>query len=336
MATTKDKQSRKWQLTINNPIEKGFTHDKIKAVLSELKPCVYWCIADEAGGQTNTYHTHMFIVGKSPIRFSRMKNLFPESHIESAYSSCEDNVSYIKKEGKWEKSEKGLTKIEGTFEEWGELPPEHRGEKPELSILYEMIKSGMSNYEIIESNQDYLFDTDKIERVRLILKQEEFKNTWRDVEVTYIYGKTGAGKTRNVMESYGYENVFRITDYLHPYDLYKGEDIVCLEEYNSSIKINDILSVIDGYPVKLACRYSDKIACFTKVYFLTNISLEKQYPNVQIEAPETWKAFLRRIKKVIHYKSETEIITYNSVDEYFNRFNTISPKHTPFDDVPFK
>jgi hypothetical protein len=47
--------------------------------------------------------------------------------------------------------------------------------------------------------------------------------------------------------------------------------------------------------------------------------LEEQYPNVQKEFPETWNAFLRRIKKVEVFKSEKEIDRYDSVEQYFNR-----------------
>ena len=56
----KDTQSRKWQITINNPLEKGFTHDRIKEILSSLK-LVYWCMADEIG-ENGTYHTHIYIL----------------------------------------------------------------------------------------------------------------------------------------------------------------------------------------------------------------------------------------------------------------------------------
>ena len=91
------------------------------------------------------------------------------------------------------------------------------------------------------------------------------------------------------------------------------------EEFNSSIKINDMLSYIDGYPVSLECRYANKIACFTKVYILSNVPLEKQYPNVKEDNLSTWLAFIRRISRIKWYKSETEIINYDSTDEYFNR-----------------
>lgn len=36
-----DKQSRKWQLTINNPQDKGLDHDALKKALEEFKSLVY-------------------------------------------------------------------------------------------------------------------------------------------------------------------------------------------------------------------------------------------------------------------------------------------------------
>ena len=102
------------------------------------------------------------------------------------------------------------------------------------------------------------------------------------------------------MEQYGYSNVYRVTDYAHPFDGYKGQDIVVFEEFRSSLAISDMLNYLDGYPVDLPCRYANKVACYTKVFIISNISFEQQYPNVQVDNPETWAAFRRRIKNVQH------------------------------------
>lgn len=314
----KDTQGRKYAICQNNPLNYGFDHEKIKNSLSNMKSITYWIMSDEIG-EKGTYHTHIFTYSKSPIRYSTMLNNFPHADIEQAFGTCKQNIEYVTKSGKWSDSEKSETSVPGTTEEWGTLPEENQGQKPELAILYDMVKSGYSNYEIIEHNPDYLYDIAKIDMVRLTVRQEEYKNVWRDLTVTYIWGKTGTGKTRGIMEQYGYENVYRCTSYQHPFDLYKGEDIIIFEEFNSSIKINDMLSYIDGYPVSLECRYANKIACFTKVYILSNIPLEKQYPNVKEDNLSTWLAFIRRISGVKWYKSETEIINYDSTDEYFNR-----------------
>ncbi|WP_148501016.1 P-loop NTPase family protein [Paenibacillus rubinfantis] len=103
-----------------------------------------------------------------------------------------------------------------------------------------MIKSGASNYQIMESAPEYLLHTDKIERVRQIIKAEEYKDKFRELEVAYIWGKTGVGKTRHVMEKFGYQNVYRVTDYIHPFDNYKGEDVILFDEFRGQLKIHDM------------------------------------------------------------------------------------------------
>lgn len=41
------KQSRKWNLTINEPIEKGWSHDKLKNTLQSIASMVYFCFGDD-------------------------------------------------------------------------------------------------------------------------------------------------------------------------------------------------------------------------------------------------------------------------------------------------
>ena len=77
----KDSQSRKYQITINNPTDKGITHDSIKETLSTMKSVVYYCMADEVGLETQTPHTHVYIVGKVPLRFSTVQKKFSSGHI---------------------------------------------------------------------------------------------------------------------------------------------------------------------------------------------------------------------------------------------------------------
>jgi hypothetical protein len=101
--------------------------------------------------------------------------------------------------------------------------------------------------------------------------------------------------------------VFRVTDYEHPFDSYKGQEIVVFEEFRSSLKIQDMLNYLDGYPLELPCRYANKIASYTQMYIITNSDLAEQYPSVQEEHPETWQAFLRRIKTVKIYSTEYRV-----------------------------
>lgn len=331
VAVSKDTQARKYQLTINNPIP-IYDHEKIKELVNSLKSITYWVMADEQGLREETLHTHIFLCFSSGVRFSTVKNKFPTAHIEKAKGTIEENRNYVLKIGKWKDSDKSTTQIENSQEEFGAIPKEGQGKRTDLIILYEMIKSGLSNYEILEKCCDYLTRIDTIERVRQILREEEYKTLFRELEVTYIYGTTGTGKTRGVMEQYGYQNVARITDYLHPFDLYKGQDVIIFEEFRSGIRISDMLSYLDGYPVELPCRYVNKIACYTKVYIISNISLTQQYQNVQEEEPATWKAFLRRIHRVIQYVSTNDFREF-TVDAFMDNDFVIVDKtmENPFE-----
>ncbi len=291
----RDSQSRKWQITINNPIEKGYTHEKIKQIIEEIKPIVYWCMSDEIG-ENETFHTHLYIACSSGVRFSTIKNKFDGGHFEMAQGTSQQNRDYIFKQGeKWGKDKKKETNLKDSHEEQGELPLERPGTRNDLNDLYDMIRDNMTNAEIIRLHPQYMFQIDRIERARQTIKEEEFSNTYRQLEVVYIHGPTGTGKTRSVMEVFGYSNVYRVTDYEHPFDSYKQQDVVIFEEFRSSLKIADMLNYLDGYPLELPARYANKVACYTKVYIITNIPLERQYKTVQDDAPETWAAFKRRI-----------------------------------------
>lgn len=310
----KDTQSRKWLLTFNNPLDKKFDHTAIKNTLSDMKPVVYWVISDEIG-EEKTPHTHLFFACSSPMRFSTVKNAFPTAHIDNARGTSEENRAYVLKTGKWEIDAKGETKVDGTQEEWGTLPAERQGQRNDLAELYNMIESGMSNFQIISQNPDHILQIDKLERVRQTIREEAAKNEFRHLSTAFIQGATETGKTRRVMEQHGYENCFRVTNYHRGcYDGYRGQDVIVFEEFSSSIKIQEMLNLLDGYPVELPCRYVNKVACYTKAYLISNIPLEHQYPLVRLQHPDTWQAFTRRIGKVVAYTGPNDFQEYETTE----------------------
>lgn len=316
-----DKQSRKWQLTINAPLSKGLSHEVIKDLLSQLKPIQYYCLSDEIG---STHHTHVYIYCISPMRFSTLKNKFPTAHIELARGTSVQNRDYVFKEGKWENSKKHETNLGETHEEYGELPIERQGARNDLADLYDMIKQGASDYEILDSNPEFFNQIDRMEKVRQTIFQDIYKNEFRHLEVTYVWGDTGSGKTRSVMEQYGYGNVYRITNYAHPFDLYKGQSVIIFEEFRSSLPLADMLNYLDGYPLALPCRYNDRVACYTTVFIISNIDLRLQYDTLQRLERESWLAFLRRIHKVKVFQNNNE--TTYLTEEYLHGFLSVSDK----------
>ena len=51
-----------------------------------------------------------------------------------------------------------------------------------------------------------------------------------------------------------------------------------------------------------------------KVYIISNIPINWQYQKIQIEQPETWKAFIRRILNIVYFTHE--IITQIDKQDY--------------------
>lgn len=300
------KQSRKWLVTINNPTEKGYTHEKLVEIMQQFKSVTYYCMSDEIGLETKTYHTHLFMYSPSGVRFSTVQNRLPQCHIDYCNGTAQQNHDYVFKDGKYAGSAKEDTRVEGTQYEWGNIPVERQGRRNDIVDLYDMIANGMSDFQILDTSPDYMLNLNQIRQTRQVIKSEKFKNTFRQLTTTYIWGSTGGGKTRYVMEKYGYENVYRVTNYKHPFDDYRGQDVVLFDEFRSSLPLADMLKYLDGYPVVLPCRFADTQACFTKVYFTTNIPLDKQYVNIQRDEIESYKAFLRRIHKVINWDTQAD------------------------------
>ena len=158
----KDKHACKYQITFNNLLKNGFTHDIVKEILTtRFKSFEYGAMCDEIGEQ-GTPHTHVFLCSSSPVRLSTIKNQFSSSHIETVQGSVQQNLEYLHKTGKWANTAKAETSVPGTFEEWGDRPPENLGKDKDLKNLYRMVvDEGLSNAEIIRLNNDYIMQIDK-------------------------------------------------------------------------------------------------------------------------------------------------------------------------------
>ena len=283
----RDTATRRFQLTFNNPKEHDYSHEKIKSLLEAGGKIGYWCMGDEIGTQ-ETYHTHLYVEFVNPTMIKTVQKRFYGAHIEVAtWGTGEQNRAYVRKEGeqynkqtdghysyvdKNGKLHEGVNYAD-TFEEYGEMSSGGRGhgDRNDMRLLYAMIEDGLDNATILSSHPEYLRDITTIDRVRQTILEKKYRSEFRILDVTYIYGPTGCGKSRSVREQHGYEQCYNTSDYKHPFDGYRQQPVLIFDEFRSDLRIGDMLQYLDGYPIELPARYANKQACYTTVYIISNL-----------------------------------------------------------------
>lgn len=334
----KDTQSRSWSLCLHNIEKTGYNHEKIVSVLSSIPSMIYYCLADEIGQKTQRLHTHIFFHTRSPLRFHTVKNKFEgaDLRIEESYGNAQQNRDYVFKSGKWEDDPKADQKIPESQEEWGKLPVSKQGHRTDLEEVYTLVKEGYTDAQILDAcGEPAIKHIDKLGKLRHAYLIDKFKGQRRlDLKVHYIFGLTGTGKTRDILDKHGDENVYRVTDYTHPFDSYQLQPVLVFEEFRSSLRIQDMLNYLDIYPLELPARYHQKVACFTVVYVVSNWTFEQQYSGIQ-EDPEqiaTYQAWVRRFNGFVKCYTDTSIEEYPSMASYLAQSDGFRPALGP---VPF-
>lgn len=302
----KDTQARKYQLTINNPLEHGLDHEAIKNLLGQLTALSYYCMADEIGLETGTTHTHIFLMLRSATRFSRIKRLFPTAHIETAHGTAQENRAYVEKSGKWAEDKKSDTSVPGTFEEWGNPDEPGQGNRSDLEEIEAMLHDGKTPSEIMESNFAY-------RRYKAMIREAYFDKrkretpVERDVKVHYLVGESGSGKTHtyvDLCETHGEEAVYILTDYEGGgLDNYQGEPILVMDEYKGQFRFSQLLMLLQGYKSQFHARYSNIYMLWTEVYITSVFPPEELYSKMVEEskrARDTQQQLFRRITDITY------------------------------------
>lgn len=144
-------------------------------------------------------------------------------------------------------------------------------------------------------------------------RMKQRKAAGQQVEVIWIYGEAGTGKTRLAKEQTAKRNTpYYITGSSRdPFQRYNGEDVIIYDEARPpDIRFSDLLKLLDPYgeDVSAPSRYYDKAIC-AAVYFITSpYSPLEFYKEIMGEDWETQKdgfdQLLRRLSLVLHVTKE--------------------------------
>jgi len=123
--------AKNWCFTINNPTD----NDKdLLYKLSEAPSCRYLVFQQEIAPTTGTPHIQGFVSLNTRKRLSGLKKLVGDrAHLEVARGTAQQNRDYCSK------SESAIPE---TFEEFGEIPEEKRGQRSDLDEFKTAVKEG--------------------------------------------------------------------------------------------------------------------------------------------------------------------------------------------------
>lgn len=208
---------------------------------------------------TKKLHYQGFVIYRKQHRLKKAKELLEsgiETHMEVRRGTREQAREYCTKDGEYE--EHGQFEAYTKEQLFKQPIPYLRENYPEFYCRY---------YKGLE-------------------RLQEKGDKWRDVTVTFTWGGSGTGKTREVMEM---DDVFKIDPPYKWWDGYEGESILLIDDYREgSIERGMLLNLLDGYRMRLETKGSHTWAKWSKVYITSNF------------APPIDGALHRRLSVVYH------------------------------------
>lgn len=307
----KDVEARRWMLTLP---ESEYEKSDLERLLSKYKAVVGQL---EEAPTTGYKHWQLYLEHSSAVRFSTLRNLLPMGHYSPARETRISCIRYVSKEETYAGESISLGKIDLKVKQ---------GKRSDLdSYLEQIMLEGKSADEIVHDDPRAVVFASHLRQLELIRDRETWGKKFREIEVHYIHGGTRTGKTSALFQTFGYAGIYRVPNWKNPFDGYKGEDILLLDEYNTSVAMVDLLKILEGYPLEVSARYADKIAKFTKVFIISNLTLDAQHKTIQQEHPEQWEAFKARLTSVSEMVQGGKLIVTKGQPPQLDHFLTQKP-----------
>ncbi|WP_427788042.1 hypothetical protein ACE15W_00070 [Bifidobacterium catenulatum subsp. kashiwanohense] len=293
-------QSRDWCATIPAFAEDDpATDDRLtpEQLEERLKahPTWSWIFSLESGEKTGYMHFQLYVQAPNPIKSGTLVNVVGETaHIERMERTPQDNIAYCSKSD---------THVDGPWQSAKEFDLNHRGAKMKSSSqkgsslseeLHDEIMSGTPPWEA-RHDPRFVKGWNQLSRPAQEWWSDYLATHCEDRDVTcyYLWGDTRLGKTHSTLDYFGRENAYRVTDYNHPFELYRGQPVLILDEFSGQIPATVMNTWLEPYQSAVNVKYSTVVPQWTTVVVISNLPLDDQY---QSEKPAISAAFRARFK----------------------------------------
>lgn len=263
-------RSRCYQFTAYKNLE----FNLYKTIFNEYNDLIRFLVGGyEICPKSKRKHIQGFIQFYQTTRGTRVQKLLRDKlHIETMYSDEFSNNKYCKKDG--------------LFFSHGKLTTQ--GKRPDLDVLWLMAKDLNVRFYNLKLEMPSLYSRYRngvIDVRNAIIEKTAFTIGFRKIKVTMILGDAGVGKSRYVMDKYGYDNVYKLnrppTKVLR-FCGYDGHKVLLIDDFYGWIRYNTMLDLLDGYPYKLDVKFGSTYALFDKIYITSNCSPKLWYCNLKL------------------------------------------------------
>lgn len=210
-------------------------------------------------GKKGTPHLQGYFELKVKMRLGGVKTVpgMARAHLEPAGGSSHENDDYCEKDGDY--FTKGVRGVAS------------QGARNDLKHMKAAFQEGLGIGQMIDAG--IITSGGSIRNAELLAKYSETKRTWKPI-VYWLYGQSGAGKSkraREIMEYHGVDYYCKSganSKWWDGYDAHKG---VIIDDFRDSVwNLVDILAVIDRYEYRVEIKGSMR-QLLAKVIVITSI-----------------------------------------------------------------
>lgn len=268
----KCKKARAFQLTINDVDSAGDVFTYLRGLQNN-----YLIACREKAPTTGHEHIHVYVQFPTPHALSLKK--VGGAHIEACRGSPEQNIAYIKKEG-------DVIVEEGT---------------PRLCYVPSIKEAKAMNSDVLQGlglNFYNVFQKIDAEKKKAINPADYYKK----VEVYWIWGESGAGKTSYVVNDMLKKGIEKFNEVKMVGEFWHGvqEDceVALYDDWRDNhMKPTELINFIDYNKHIMNVKGGSVRNNYKTIYITSLQSPEQIYTKVPEETQKQW---LRRIKEIIH------------------------------------
>lgn len=186
--------------------------------------CRYVVFGREVG-ESGTPHLQGYLELDNAKTLSAMKKIHEKAHWEARRGTPVQADEYCRKGGDvWSK---------------GELPKQ--GRRTDLEGAVELVQGGVA-LEVVAAEMPAVYV--KYHKGLRELRNSRFLDRSEKPVVSWLWGKTGVGKTRTAVQ----DGSFYIKDATRWWDGYEQQEVIVIDDFDGTWPFRDLLRLLDRYP----------------------------------------------------------------------------------------